>query len=93
MEEKRTENVHKLVLSQRSNAMLNGVQDVKSFDETEILLTTSAGKMIIKGEKLHVFQLNLEKGEVEIEGRVDSITYMSKNIERDRKSVLKRMFQ
>ncbi len=73
--------------------MVDGVQDVKSFDETEIQLTTSAGKMIIKGEKLHVCQLNLDKGEVELEGRIDSMSYLSKNLERDGQSFLKRMFR
>lgn len=93
MEERKTDTVHKFTLSQRSHGLVTGVQDVKSFDETEILLTTSSGKMAIKGEKLHVCQLNLEKGEVEIEGRVDHLSYMSKNVEKDGQSVLRRMFR
>jgi sporulation protein YabP len=71
---------------------MTGVQDVKSFDETEILLLTCAGRLLIKGEKLHVRALDLGKGEVEIEGRVDSLTYLSKNVEKGGQSILKRMF-
>jgi sporulation protein YabP len=93
LEDKQPESIHKLILTQRSSGIVTGVVDVQSFDETEILLTTCAGKLAIKGEKLHVRQLNLEKGEVEIEGRADSLQYMSKNVEKGGESLLKRMFR
>lgn len=92
MEEKKMDPGHRITLLQRNSGIIKGVQDVRSFDETEILLMTTCGNLIIKGEKLHVRQLDLEKGEVEVEGRVDNLTYMSKNIEKDRRSVLKKMF-
>lgn len=93
MEEKKSESGHIFTLEQRNHGMVTGVQDVRSFDETEILLLTTAGKIMIKGERLHVRQLNLEEGEVELEGRVDSIVYMAKGTEKNGQSVLKRMFR
>ena len=63
MEEKKILSTHSLMLENRQNGRITGVKDIKSFDEKEILLFTQAGKLIIKGEQLHVKQLDLEKGE------------------------------
>lgn len=48
---------------------------------------------MIKGEELHVKRLNLEKGEADLEGKVDSLTYLSKNTDKKEESLLKRMFR
>lgn len=66
---------HKMVLSNRRTCNLTGVNDVLSFDVNEIILETDLGMLMIKGNELHVNRLTLEKGEVDIEGRVDSFTY------------------
>ena len=52
-----------------------------------------AGKLVIKGEQLHVKQLDLEKGEVDLEGKVDSLTYLSKNTDNRDESLFRRMFR
>ena len=67
--------VHKCMLTNRNICSMNGVVDVLSFDLSEILLETEQGMLMIKGVDLHVKRLSLEKGEVDIEGRVDSLTY------------------
>ena len=67
--------VHKITLMNRRTCMINGVSDVVSFDEHEILLETDQGMFTIKGSDLHVNRLTLEKGEVDIEGKIDSMTY------------------
>ena len=93
MEEKKILSTHSLMLENRQNGRITGVKDIKSFDEKEILLFTQAGKLIIQGEQLHVKQLDLEKGEVDLEGKVDSLTYLSKNTDNRDESLFKRMFR
>ena len=66
---------HKMVLSNRRTCNLTGVCDVLSFDVNEIILETDLGILMIKGNELHVNRLTLEKGEVDVEGRIDSFTY------------------
>lgn len=66
---------HKMTLSNRRTCNLTGVSDVLSFDVNEIILETDQGMLMIKGNDLHVNRLTLEKGEVDIEGKVDSFTY------------------
>lgn len=93
MEEKKILSTHSLMLENRQNGRITGVKDIKSFDEKEILLLTQAGKLVIKGEQLHVKQLDLEKGEVDLEGKVDSLTYLSKNTDNRDESLFRRMFR
>lgn len=66
---------HRLTLDNREKLMLTGVEDVARFDEDEIVLTTSAGSLIIKGAELHMEKLSLDGGEVHVSGRVDALTY------------------
>lgn len=66
---------HKCILTNRNICNLNGVIDVLSFDLGEVLLETEQGMLMVKGGDLHVKRLSLEKGEVDIEGRIDSLTY------------------
>lgn len=66
---------HKLALNNRKDCTISGVSDVLSFDVNEILLETEQGMLMIRGSGLHVTHLTLEKGEVWIDGKVDSFTY------------------
>ena len=93
MEERGNLSDHSLKLKDRRIGTVTGVQDIKSFDDKEILLFTKAGKLLIKGEQLHVKQLDLEKGEVDLEGKVDSLTYLSKNTDNRDESLFRRMFR
>ena len=49
MEEKKTSQPHSLTLKNRQEGTVTGVRDIQSFNESEILLATEAGKMAIKG--------------------------------------------
>jgi len=75
MEERTVLKNHKLVVNNRKTSLVTGVADVLSFDLNEILLETEQGMMMVKGTDLHVNRLNLEKGEVDLSGNIDSIAY------------------
>lgn len=66
---------HRLNMNDRSWMQLTGVLEVISFDPEEIVLDTEEGRMQIKGHNLQVKQLLIDHGELEIEGRPDSIVY------------------
>lgn len=67
--------IHKIMLSNRRTCIVSGVVDVLSFDLNEVLLETDQGMLMIKGKELHVSRLSLDKGEVDIDGKIDSLTY------------------
>ena len=94
MEEKSAQKAHKIMISNRRTAVLNGVKNVLSFDVGEILLETEQGMLMIKGSELHVNRLTLEKGEIDIEGKVDSFAYSDVNSSsRQGESFLGRLFK
>ena len=66
---------HKLVLNNRKNGLVTGVLDVLSFNLNEILLETEQGMLMVKGTDLHVNRVNLEKGEIDLSGNIDSVAY------------------
>ncbi len=66
---------HKLIMTNRRTCIMTGIRDVISFDVHEILLETEQGMLTIKGNELHVSRLMLDKGEVDIDGQIDSLTY------------------
>ena len=85
---------HKLMLTNRRTCMVSGVSDVLSFDLAEILLETDQGMLMIKGSDLHVNRLTLEKGEVDVEGKIDSLTYSDmKASSKHNESFLGRLFK
>ena len=75
MEQSNISKSHKLSMDNRKRLSLTGIKDVVSFDLTQILLESTLGMIHIKGSDIKVTRLSLEKGEVDIEGTVDSIVY------------------
>lgn len=75
MDIQRAELPHSVILEGRERLNISGVEDVESFDETSVVLYTSRGLMIVQGSGLHVDKLSIDGGEINIEGRVDAISY------------------
>ena len=86
--------LHRLVLSDRHTGSVTGVNDVVSFDENEIVLDTDMGLLTVRGKELHVKRLTLEKGELDLEGQVDSLNYScNAALKRSGDSFLNRLFK
>ena len=66
---------HHVELEERRRLVISGVEDVERFDETGIVMSTSAGMLVIAGEDLHIGKLALDGGELHVDGRIDSVTY------------------
>lgn len=66
-----------LTLEKREKAVLTGVTDVERFDESEIILHTHGGRLILSGTGLHVASLQLEEGRLLVDGAIDGILYDS----------------
>ena len=66
---------HRLELDGRERLTVSGVEDVDRFDESEIVMTTSAGTLVVQGESLHIGKLSLDGGELHVDGRIDSVSY------------------
>ena len=85
---------HKINMMNRRTGSITGVTDVISFDIAEVLLETELGMLQIKGADLHVNRLSLEKGEIELEGRTDSVQYSEiSDFKKSGESLLNRLFR
>lgn len=82
---------HNLILENRNKLMLSDISDVESFDESMVVAMTSLGAVVIKGENLHISKLNLDIGELCVQGDVFSMVYSDDSDES--KSFLSKMFR
>ena len=82
--------VHKITVLSRKNFGATGVKEMIEFDSKIVEFSTVMGRMLVKGKELHVTRLNLEKGELDIEGAIDGISYEENQ---DKESFLKRLFK
>jgi len=70
-----TERPYGLTLERREKAVLTGVTDVERFDDTEVVLHTHGGRLILTGTGLHVASLQLEEGRLLVDGAIDGAIY------------------
>ena len=66
---------HKVIIESKERAIVTGVEDVDSFNENEVIFLTSMGMMTILGQDLHISKLNLEDGQLVIDGVIDCADY------------------
>lgn len=66
---------HRVVLEDREQLMISGVEEVESFDEGTILLTTAQGGLEVQGEGLHIEKLSLDGGDLKVEGLINALVY------------------
>lgn len=71
----RPEMGHHIILEEREQLVISGVEEVESFDENTIFLTTVRGGLEIQGEGLHIEKLSLDGGDLKVEGQVNALIY------------------
>ena len=60
----------------------------------EVLLETELGMLMMKGSDLHISRLTLDKGEVDVEGKIDSLTYSENDsFSKKGESLLNKLFK
>ncbi len=80
MEEERN---HKVVLENREKLTISAARDIESFDDEKVVVVTDMGTMTISGENFRISKLNVDDGQLVIEGDVDEIQY-SDNLSSDK---------
>ena len=89
MEEK-VKKPHSLQLENRNGLKMTGVTDVEAFDEECVTVYTDYGCLSISGRALHIDDLNIKNGVLQISGEVSALVYSSKKSKEQ--GFLKRVF-
>ncbi len=66
---------HSVLIDNREKVTITGVEDVDSFDEHSVLLVTDLGYITLHGEDLHISKLNLDDGQLVVEGEIYGMEY------------------
>lgn len=66
---------HEVAITNREKVLIRGVLHVESFDDKEVVLETPLGTLMLKGENLHIRQLDLDEGNFAVEGLVTGLQY------------------
>ena len=75
-EEKKKLGPHNVILEERRRLTISGVTDIDSFDEQTVVLYCETGELAIRGEGLHINRIDVETGELSLEGlRIDAFSY------------------
>jgi len=91
--EERRVSKHKLTIEHRENVAVTGVRDVISFDEEQVICDTDVGVLILRGANLHVSNLNLDSGSLDIFGEIVSINYEEQGQGRSKSSLFGKIFK
>ncbi|MDR3091530.1 MAG: sporulation protein YabP [Clostridiales bacterium] len=84
---------HSLTIEQKENVSITGVLDVLSFDEENVIADTEMGVLIIKGAGLHVNKLNLDTGDLCVDGAVISAAYEDAAYMKGKGGLISRLFK
>lgn len=79
---------HTVMIDDRSHLVLTGAEDVNGFNEEAVSVKTTCGTLIIKGTSLHIDKLNLETGDVVIDGKITAMQYIGSDNSRSKLSKL-----
>ena len=74
-EKKSSASRHALTIDRRERAVVTGMLDVISFDEETVIAETEMGILVLRGNNLHVSRLNLDNGELDLDGEIMSVAY------------------
>jgi sporulation protein YabP len=84
---------HQLSLKARESLTVDGVLRVESFNDQEVVVETDMGGMLIRGEGLHIKELNLEAGTLHVEGLLHTLEYAGDSLGKRSRGFLTKLFK
>ncbi|MBR5516292.1 MAG: sporulation protein YabP [Clostridia bacterium] len=81
---------HSVIAENRESIVLCGVDEVLSYDEESVVMQSVLGQLTIEGEGLNIVKLNLDEGEVCINGKLNALYYME---QQKGQGILSRLFK
>lgn len=73
-------------ISARKKLQVTGINKIESLNNEEFIIDTKMGLLLIEGTNLVMQQLDIEKGQIWIEGTINSLGYIDKDNKKKEKS-------
>ena len=85
--------IQNLILENRGKLSISGVNDVLSFDDQVVMVETELGLLTVKGEGLRINKLSIDTSEVIVEGDISYLAYRDKEMEKNKSSIISKIFK
>lgn len=66
---------HNVIMEDRGKLTVSGVEDVTSFDENEVVMSTVCGNLVVRGSDIKIDKLSLDTGDVALQGLITDLNY------------------
>ena len=83
---------HTLSIDNREKLTVTSVADVESANEESVLVLLVQGGLVVKGQNLHIQNLDLAEGKAIITGSIQSAVYTEKK-DKQEGSLLRKIFK
>lgn len=82
-----------IIIKNRHRIEITGVKKINSLNEEEFIVETTLGILVITGENLSMSQLEIEKGNLIINGTINCLEYTEKENKKENKGLFKKIFK
>lgn len=80
-------------LFSRKRMELTGIEEVESFTEEQITLSSTLGMIALEGRGMKIESFSTERGELRITGEFDSLSYYERDDRREKRGILARLLK
>ena len=80
-------------LFSRRRMVLSGIEEVGSFTEEQIILSSILGMIAVEGRGLKIENFSMDKKELSISGEIDSFYYYEKKKTGEKKGLLSKLMK
>jgi len=84
---------HVVNLSNREVAGFTGVMDLESFSDTQVVMLADTGVIVLHGRDLHIAKLDLDEGQLVVEGYICAVEYDDSTAAQKPTGILGRLFR
>lgn len=88
-----TDGTQDVCLFSRKRIELTGIEEVESFTDEQLTLSSIMGMIAVEGNGLKIESFSTERGELKINGEIDSFYYYSKKKSDEKQGVFSRLFK
>ena len=82
-----------LVLRNRNNLSLTGLEQVYEVTPTRVQIMVAGSVLAVAGDNMNVTKLDVESGVIEIMGDITSLTYSQGTLKSQQKGIFKKLFK